>query len=476
MKRTVTLGFLTLLASAALAQAPFTIVRPADGAKVRETVHIEVPRTSVQSGYIGVYINGKFVEAISPKFMSPKDKYISYDLDTKKMALPDGPAKVELALFVDYNGGTKIVDRTSVTLNIANESSIKVPLNGYLLKYKFTKGTESDYDVTEKVSFRQITNAESRLGGRANEVTNRLEKFRFKYAIDNSYPNGDGLVRMQMEPEKGKDYAFLTIAELGAKARKYTDEQFAPTYMRMKDNGRQVFGSVPLTTGFTDDGSISKLNIFATIPLPTLPNKPVRPGDTFSTNFQIGDLDYDNLENLNSLVRIVPSRGEFLRVEWEDGHPCAVLKNTLQAHIEDEPMSEIVDTVWFALDKKIIIKRVQSFNIDVSDFPLATPIDEINRQNQRRRGRRGPDEGQRGQSQGGGSAPETTFMTPAQRSGGAANSNASPNAAPQPVNTGTRGGQVPGRAGGGPGRTGAAPADPGSKKLVNFELTFKLQH
>src|ERR1700690_3592775 len=96
-------------AGLALAQAPFTIVRPADGSKVRERVHFTIPVNSVPAGgYIGIFttITGndgksvrRFVEAVVPRFPSKnpdtgtyvantKSKFVEYVMDTKAMAIP----------------------------------------------------------------------------------------------------------------------------------------------------------------------------------------------------------------------------------------------------------------------------------------------------------------------------------------------------------------------------------------------------
>src|SRR5690242_9699237 len=61
MKRWFGLFIVACAASAAVAQAPFTIVRPADGSKVREKVHILIPKSSIPpGGYIGLFLNHKF--------------------------------------------------------------------------------------------------------------------------------------------------------------------------------------------------------------------------------------------------------------------------------------------------------------------------------------------------------------------------------------------------------------------------------
>src|SRR5436305_15330088 len=100
MKRWIGVIFIACAAGAAVAQAPLPIVRPADGSKVREKVHILIPKNSIpQGGYIGLFLNGKFLEATVPPLSG---KYYDYVLDTKGKAIPDGPATLEAVLYVDY--------------------------------------------------------------------------------------------------------------------------------------------------------------------------------------------------------------------------------------------------------------------------------------------------------------------------------------------------------------------------------------
>src|ERR1044071_7162347 len=85
---------------AVMAQSSFTIVRPADGSKVREKIRVLIPKNSIEGGsYIGVFLNGKFIEAVVP----PTDgNYRVYTLDTKARGIADGDMKLEL---VKYEGG-----------------------------------------------------------------------------------------------------------------------------------------------------------------------------------------------------------------------------------------------------------------------------------------------------------------------------------------------------------------------------------
>src|SRR5689334_3268314 len=79
----------------------FTLVRPADGAKVRETVRVLIPKNSVpKTGYVGFFLDGKFLEAVVPNMSG---RYYEYVLNTKKEDVEDGKHSLEAVLYVDYS-------------------------------------------------------------------------------------------------------------------------------------------------------------------------------------------------------------------------------------------------------------------------------------------------------------------------------------------------------------------------------------
>jgi hypothetical protein len=379
MKRSfVTLVFMTV-AVAAFAQAPFTIVRPADNSKVREKVHVMIPKNSIpQGGYIGVFLNGKFIEAVVPPLAG---KYYDYVLDTKGRNIADGKVNLELVLYVDYNENPRIVDRSSVTVNVANSASIAIPAGGFKLRYKFAPKTELIYTLQQRVAVSTISGTANRAGGRPAELPLESEKIRLSYAVDNSYGNGDGLVRIQALPTKGKDYAVLTTSR-NTEPQRYYDYMMHPIYMRITGTGREVFGSVPSyfamegTTGST--GEDVTLNLYALFPLPTLPDKAIKPGDSWQSRFQNGILDLDRKDETTRLTSKFPARGEFVGVEWEMGHPCAKIKNVIAQgtkSLEGSQLSargsafaddkvELTETIWFALDRGVIVKSIRDITID----------------------------------------------------------------------------------------------------------------
>src|SRR5579862_1548068 len=221
------------MAYAAIAQAPFTISRPADGARVREMVKILIPKNSVPDkiGYIGIFIGGKFIEATVPP-LDKTGKYYEYDLDTKGKGIPDGKLTLEAVLYVDVNQTSRIVDRTSVEVTVQNTAASKIPEDGLLLRYKWTPGTQTVYDLT----VRRITDVGDeklvKMGAKPVEESTVDERIRVLYATDNAYSDGSGLVRMQGLPEKGKDSAFLKTIQEPA-GRRFQDWEMAPIYERL---------------------------------------------------------------------------------------------------------------------------------------------------------------------------------------------------------------------------------------------------
>src|SRR4051812_17101339 len=104
------------IAAAQSGTAPFTIVRPLDGSKVRENVHILFPKNSIpDGGYVGIFVNGKFIEATIPQ---PGAKYLDYTLNTKGLDLPDGPLNIETLLYVDFAEKPKVFDKSSISVTL----------------------------------------------------------------------------------------------------------------------------------------------------------------------------------------------------------------------------------------------------------------------------------------------------------------------------------------------------------------------
>jgi len=379
MKRS--LATLLTLASAAIiwAQAPFTIVRPADGSKVREVVRVQIPKGSIpDNAYVGIYVGGKFVEAT---ILDLRGNFYEYRLDTKVRQIPDGNVKLEVVLYSDFGDKPRIVDRSSVNVTVSNVASIPIPDEGLLLRYKFIPSTELSYSIEERTSISTISVNQARAGGRAALLPIDSDKFRMLYAFDNRYTNGDGLVRMQVLPTKGKDSAILRTVQ-DPEGRIFMDYEMHPLYMRISNTGREKFGSVPLYVALEGTaGEPARTDLFAVMPLPTLPEKRVRPGDRWEAGISLGKLSLDNLFEVNSLTQTQVARGELLGVEWESGHPCAKIKYSIAAGmggrtgrqgIGDDRV-QLEQTVWFAMDRGIPLKTVLDVTRDIRDENAVAP-------------------------------------------------------------------------------------------------------
>jgi hypothetical protein len=219
---------------------------------------------------------------------------------------------------------------------------------------------------------------QKKLGSRPFQIEEEGESLKIMYACDNIYPNGDGLMRMQIVPDRGvknREYSYLTVPGNDG-PKKYFPADMAPIYMRIQPNGREVFGAIPDYFGLEGNtGTTARFGLFASFPLPTLPSQPQKPGGTWQANFQLGALDLQNMHTQKSVVDTVLARGDFVGVEWEMGHPCARLKNSIAQgtsigkmkdgagtdKISDRKVS-VDQTIWFALDTGTVVK----FNLDIT--------------------------------------------------------------------------------------------------------------
>jgi len=397
MKRTIGTVALAMIGSAVFAQnAPFTIIYPPDGTKVKEKLSIRFPNNSVPSNsYVGIFLDGKLMEATKPTLVTPKKNgkpsgrpYYEYLLDVKGRGIPDSDGKsleLKAVLFNEVNDTPRIISDSSVRIIVDKSAGIPIPSGGFAMRYNFKAGTELKYELSERLSITQITESQKRLGGRAAEVPlpDQATKIRLLYAFDNTIPYGksiDYIVRMQALPEKGKTYADLVVSGETA-AKRYQDYELAPIYMQMSPTGLQRWGSIPPYIEFEGtSGEGSRLDLFAAFPLPTLPEKSVKPGDSWPSRFQYGAVNLEKLHESTSVVRTFPARGEFVGVEYERGRRCAVIRNVIEeavpsfeskglakAGVQENEKTSLKETIWFDLDRKLIVKVIREQTIETTE-------------------------------------------------------------------------------------------------------------
>ena len=378
-------------ASLGAAQAPFNITRPYEGERIKEKVSMRFPLGSVpKSGYIGVYLNGRLIEATRPTYVKPMKNgkavgrpYLEYVLDAKGRGIDDtAPGKTDelkAVLFDEVGETPKKLAESSVNIVINKRYGINVPSSGIKLRYRWKEGDELIYRMEQKQVVSTITENQQKAGGKAAEFPADGETVRMLYAVDKVTPRANNgpvaLVRMQPLPSKGKDWAELTISGEDTPKR-YYDYEMAPIYMELTETGIQKWGSIPFYTPFGGTaGQSTYLDLFAAIPLPTLPQKSISVGDSWQSNFQSGVLDLEKLYEVTSVVRTFKARGEFVGVEWEQGRPCAKIQNVIDVgarSLEGNKASTLGDakvtlneTVWFDLDSRRVLKAVREETIEV---------------------------------------------------------------------------------------------------------------
>ncbi|MBS1715507.1 MAG: hypothetical protein JST30_14350 [Armatimonadetes bacterium] len=370
MKRVIVLALAALVASSAFGQANFTIRRPLDGSTVRETVKVRIPKNSIPpGGYIGFYVNGQFLEAALPEIDG--DDYV-YPLNTQAREIADGNAKIECVLFVDSNGKQQIVNRSSVNVTVDNHTSIKVPEGGVKLRYKFKPGIERVYNFTFKQEVGTISQAQAQIGSRIPTIATDDTKVRILYATDNSYKVAsgyDGLMRIQILPDKGKDYATL-VPPGDTEPKRVPQDQFTPLFMRISDVGREVFGSVPIYFGMDGrNGAPPAVDIFPLLPLPVLPSKAVQKGDAWNSPYLIGRVDPSAFLKQDHFTQPLSARGELAEFVWFKGMPCAVIRTVMELgpallkdvkdlnQVKGEVANvKLVGKTWFAIDRGVVAR------------------------------------------------------------------------------------------------------------------------
>ena len=367
MKKILAVAMATILMGSAFAQGTFTIRRPQDGARVREVVSVRIPKNSMGEGqYLAVLVNGKFLEAVVPDIEG--NDYV-YKLDTKKRLLPDGPMKIEVVLYQASESAPQIVDRSSVNVTLDNSTSITKP-DGFNIRYRFTPGRELIYNVRLGAEVGLITQGQAQLGSRMPLIPVDEMKFRYLVAMENVYPNGDGLIRLQALPDKGKDYAMLVVAG-ETEPKKYMDYEMHPIFMRVSNTGREVFSSAPIYVPLEGtSGESFRMDLYALFPLPVLPSRTVQVSDSWAAAMPEGILDMSKINEVNTMVRNLPGRATLESVEWERGIPCAKIRSEISVGANElrgvqnlggqqgEAQSiKISSVMWIALDRGILVRE-----------------------------------------------------------------------------------------------------------------------
>ncbi len=346
----VAIGLLMLMGYA-WAQAPFTIVRPVEGARVREKVQVRVPLRSVPpDGFIGVSVDGKFIEAVAPATLrTDKEKgHLIYEWDTKARNIPDGKHTIELTL---YGGGSerRILARSAV--NVVVQNKIQIPPDGIRLQYRWVPGRNFHY----RVQLTAKDQTELKDTGISPEEDLLLDA---KYGVD--------LYTQDFTPPLAL-IAWMPVAPAvifeNGQYRVITGENMAPVYQEVEVTGRVRYQSSRL-------GESQQYQFYYVTAgdLPELPPTKVKEGFRWTMTF----VQYDPLEtgeggNPKVAARFpIPARIESF--EWERGYKCAKIVCEFTGNLPGR-----FDLGEFRLEKpKVKVKRVIYFAYDIGQVVRMT--------------------------------------------------------------------------------------------------------
>ncbi len=307
------LGSAGLSMRASAQGAPFTIRMPPTGATVRETVAIKIPAASISpGGSVAFFIDGKFVEALAPKFSS-SDPYFVYFWNTKA-GVKDGTHTIKAELFEPSanGGGNKdsmdLAGTSQITVNVANiihdgPSILK-------LRYHYPEGQTLFYNANVHTS---LVGSQSDTGVSSNVPISSASANLLLDIEDGS----QALVRNKLTK--------LTLLNNGQQITIPKDMLSASVYQVIDPLGNvhYQYTSVSPSQSRVDQES----SVGSAVPLPTLPDTSVEVGQTWSSPDQrihingIPDRDTSHITLRSKLVDL----------EWQNGYPTAHIHQTFES-------------------------------------------------------------------------------------------------------------------------------------------------
>jgi len=343
----------------ALAQGtPFNILRPADGAIVREKVRIEVPRASIpQGGFVGIYIDGKFQTSLAPR-QDDKEPRLRYIWDTKKPMLDPSTQKTEpiqdgehTITVVLYDPEGKAIDRAEVRVQVANQEGIKLPNIGARLQYRFRLGENVNYKQHDEVILLAgQTGAEITGGVTGEQVAYEADTFFNLFAYD---IRGDTFI-IRQRANKQQVLAYnQPVYTLG-------EEMFRAVLQFVTPLGNVVYQNVDTT---------NDPYVFRVMVLPVLPELRVKPGDTWTSfaHILLPDMPAER-------ARKVLAQNKLEGVEWEGGYPTVRIRQTYEGtlsgtlqfsnYVLQNPKVKLDRTLWFAFNAGRLVRSETTVEIE----------------------------------------------------------------------------------------------------------------
>lgn len=337
---------------------PFNILRPADGAIVRERVRIEVPRASIPSGgFVGIYIDGKFLTSLAPR-PDDNEPRLRYLWDTKAPVLDTATGKSEpiqdgehTITVVLYDAESRAIDRAEVRVQVANQEGIALPAMGTRLQYRFRLGENVNYKQRDEVILLAgQTGAEITGGVTGEQVAYQADTFFNLFAYD--IRGETFIIRQRANKQQVLAYN-QPVYTLG-------EEMFRAVLQFVTPLGNVVYQNVDTT---------NDPYVFRVMVLPILPELRVKVGDTWPTRAPIllPDMPIERAPRVTVQNRLEG-------VEWEGGYPTVKIRQTFEGTVSgtlefssfalQDAKVKMERTLWFAFNAGRLVRSEATIEIE----------------------------------------------------------------------------------------------------------------
>lgn len=355
------LAVVFVLGAAMLAQAqgtPFNILRPAEGAIVRERVRIEVPRASIpEGGFIGLYIDGRFLTSLAPR-RDDKEPRLRYLWDTKASILDPATGRSEpiqdgehTITVVLYDADSRAIDRAEVRVQVANQEGIVLPAMGTRLQYRFRLGENVNYKQRDEVILLAgQTGAEITGGVTGEQVAYQADTFFNLFTYDIRGENF--IIRQRANKQQVLAYN-QPVYTLG-------EEMFRAVLQFITPLGNVVYQNVD---------TVNDPYVFRVMVLPILPELRVKVGDTWPTRAPIllPDMPIERAPRVTVQNRLEG-------VEWEGGYPTVRIRQTFEGTVSgrlefssfalQDAKVKLERTLWFAFNAGRLVRSEATIEIE----------------------------------------------------------------------------------------------------------------
>lgn len=337
---------------------PFNILRPAEGAIVRERVRIEVPRASIpEGGFVGIYVDGRFLTSLAPQ-RDDREPRLRYLWDTKSPILDSATGKSEpiedgehTITVVLYDAESRAIDRAEVRVQVANREGIAVPAMGTRLQYRFRLGENVNYKQRDEVILLAgQTGAEITGGVTGEQVAYQADTFFNLFAYDIRGENY--IIRQRANKQQVLAYN-QPVYTLG-------EEMFRAVLQFITPLGNVVYQNVDTT----NDPYVFRVTV-----LPILPELRVKVGDTWPTRAPIllPDMPIERAPRVTVQNRLEG-------VEWEGGYPTVRIRQTFEGTVSgrlefsnfvlQDAKVKLDRTLWFAFNAGRLVRSEGTVEIE----------------------------------------------------------------------------------------------------------------